>query len=90
MLVFSSLRCKAMFSYCAYIVCVLSLTLSLFIISAGDPKSYHTNDLNVARVSLILILSDSDIKLAAAEKPFSSFSTIPSSSCGFPTDFFQQ
>ncbi len=43
------------FLQCLHIVFVLSVTLSPFLISTGKPKCCHTNDLNVAGGSSILI-----------------------------------
>ncbi len=48
------------FLQCLHIVFVLSVTLSPFLISTGKPKCCHTNDLNVAGGSSILISPSRD------------------------------
>ncbi len=53
------------FLQCLHIVFVLSVTLSPFLISTGKPKCCHTNDLNVAGGSSILISPSRSIMLTS-------------------------
>ena len=62
-----NLWCKVMFSYSVYILPVSCPSLCCHFISARHPKCRHTNDLEVVGASSMLISSDSDIILAAAE-----------------------
>ena len=71
------------FIQCLHIVCVLSVTLLPFIISAGYPKCCQTDDLKVAGASSMVIPVFSDVILAACCFPsFSSSSSFPSPSLG--------
>ncbi len=51
--------------HCFHIVFVSSVTLSPFLISTGKPKCCHTNDLNVAGGSSILISPSRSIMLTS-------------------------
>ncbi len=53
------------FLQCLHIVFVLSVTLSPFLISTGKPKCFHTNHLNVAGGSSILISPSRSIMLTS-------------------------
>ncbi len=53
------------FLQCLHIVFVSSVTLSPFLISTGKPKCCHTNDLNVAGGSSILISPSRSIMLTS-------------------------
>ncbi len=59
------------FLQCLHIVFVLSVTLSPFLISTGKPKSCHTNYLNVAGGSSILISPSRSIMLTSRRDNFS-------------------
>ena len=67
-----------------YFLCLIFCYLSF---SPGYPKLCHTHYLKVTVTSAVLILSNSDVMLAAAGKASSLFT---SSSCGFTADQTQQ